>query len=227
MLKGVIFDMDGVLIDSHPVHKKAWRRFLLGLGKGVSEAELDFVLDGRKRDEILRYFLGDLTEEQVRLYGHQKDLLFREEALAINLSEGLQELLQQLQHAGIRMAVASSGSKGRVHFILEHLDLKGFFTAVITGDEVALGKPDPTLFRTAAQWLATLPEDTLVVEDAVSGVKAAKTAGMKCLGIAEGRRVELLQLAGADRVLPNFVGLTVAELKGLVTRNTSLGQAAD
>ncbi len=223
----IIFDLDGVIVDSHPIHKKAWRRFLSGLGRKVTDKELDFVLDGRKREDILSYFLGELTAEQVRNYGHEKDLLFRQEVLAINVCEGLRELLPELERDGIRMAVASSGSKGRVHFVLEHVGLKDFFSVVITGDEVTRGKPDPTIFLRAAERLAVPPERTLVVEDAVSGVRAAKTAGMRCLGIAEGHRVELLRVAGADRVLPNFVGLTVAELHGLIARDISVGHAAD
>src|SRR6266853_3642472 len=114
MLSGVIFDMDGVIVDSHPVHKKAWRRFLELQGKEVSDEELSFIMDGRKREEILRYFLGELSDEQVRILGRQKELLFREHATAMRTIEGLPAFLGLLARANVRLAVASSGSCARV-----------------------------------------------------------------------------------------------------------------
>ena len=209
MLKGVIFDMDGVIIDSHPIHKKAWRKFLASVGKEVSDQDLDFVMDGQKKEDILRHFLGNLSDEEVRLYGHRKEMLFREEALELKPVDGLPEFFQQLRQAGIPMALASSGSKRRVHYILERMGLRRDFRAVITGDDVPSGKPDPTIFMRAAGRLGFAHSDLLVVEDAVSGVQAAKRAGMKCLAVASDGRAQLLLKAGADRVIPNFVGLSV------------------
>src|SRR5690242_18377965 len=75
MLKGVIFDMDGVLIDSHPIHKRAWRKFFETLEVEVSDRELDFVLDGRKKEDILRHFLGDLPDCEIKDFGHKKEML--------------------------------------------------------------------------------------------------------------------------------------------------------
>ena len=72
MLRAAVFDMDGVIVNSHPIHKKTWRKFLKLQGKEISEEDLNFIMDGRKRDEILRYFLGELSDEQVWLLGDQK-----------------------------------------------------------------------------------------------------------------------------------------------------------
>ena len=76
-LRAVLFDMDGVLIDSHPAHRAAWREFLCSLGKDVSDTELSFILDGRTRAQILRHFLGELSEQGLQTYGKHKDELFR------------------------------------------------------------------------------------------------------------------------------------------------------
>jgi beta-phosphoglucomutase len=212
MLKGVIFDMDGVVIDSHPVHKAAWRRFLASLGRQVNDDELDFVLDGRKKEDILRHFLGDLSPAQIRDYGHQKEMMFREEALAINLVEGVTSLLDQIQAARIPIALASSGSHRRVQYILDRLDLRRRFNTVVTGDDVLKGKPDPGIFVLAAQGLQCGHSAVLVVEDAVAGVQAAKRVGMKCLAIASNGRGQLLRDSGADMVVANFVGLSLESL---------------
>jgi len=216
MIKGVIFDMDGVIIDSHPIHKAAWRRFLSCVGKPVNDSELNFILDGRKKEDILRHFLGDLSEEQIREYGRQKEKLFREEALQINLVPGIIAFLDHLHAAEIPLALASSGSRVRVQFILERLRIGGRFRVVVTGDDVIHGKPDPAIFLKAADQLGRPPSDLLVVEDAVSGIEAAKQLGMKCLAIASNGRSDLLRSAGADLVLRDFVGLSLETLQTMI-----------
>ncbi len=204
MLRAAIFDMDGVIVDSHPVHKKTWRKFLESLGKEIDEEHLNFIMEGRKRDEILRYFLGELSDEQVRALGHQKEQLFREESADMKAIDGLREFLWQLSEAKIRLAVASSGSNGRVNYVLDLLDLRHYFQAIITGDQVKYGKPDPTIFRVACDHLRVQPSETLVFEDSVSGVRAAKAAGMRCVGVATNGIIAILVEAGADHIIPDF-----------------------
>jgi beta-phosphoglucomutase len=204
MLRAVIFDMDGVIVDSHPVHKKTWRKFLELLGKEIDEQHLNFIMEGRKRDEILRYFLGELSDEQVRALGRQKEQLFREESADMKAIEGLREFLQQLSKAKIKLAVASSGSNGRVNFILDLLGLRHYFQAVVTGDQVTYGKPDPTIFRVACDQLCVQPSEALVFEDSVSGIRAAKAAGIRCVGVATNGIITILVQAGADHIIPDF-----------------------
>ncbi len=215
MLRAAIFDMDGVIVDSHPVHKKTWRKFLESLGKEIDEEHLNFIMEGRKRDEILRYFLGELSDEQVRTLGHQKEQLFREESADMKAIEGLREFLQQLSEAKIRLAVASSGSNSRVNYVLDSLNLRHYFQAVVTGDQVTYGKPDPTIFRVACDQLRVRPSETLVFEDSVSGVRAAKAAGMRCVGVANNGIIEILVEAGADRIIPNFSAVPVDLMREL------------
>ena len=113
-----------------------------------------------------------------------------------------------LGESGVRLAVASSASRQRVESTLEQFDLTRCFAAVVTGDDVANGKPDPAIFQTACQQLDGDPGgNSLVIEDAVSGVKGARAAGMKCLGIADSERARLLYEAGAHFVVPDFKGL--------------------
>ena len=215
MCKGVIFDMDGVLIDSHPVHKKAWAQFLASVNRPVSDQELEYVLDGRKREEILRHFLGDLPEEQVREYGQRKDEIFEESASELKTVSGVEEFLAMLELAGLPMAVATSASFARARGTLDELGILPQFSALVTGNDVANGKPDPEIFVRAAERLKLPAPNLLVVEDAVSGVKAAKSAGMKCLGIAADGREKKLRAAGADQVVPDFRKLSLREVQRL------------
>ena len=141
MLGGVIFDFDGVIVDSHPTHIQSWKTFLYSKGKAVSEAELAFVREGAKRGEILRHFLGELTPEQVVSYGAEKDKLFQARAIELKLVRGFAEFLYQLDAIGLPSAVASSGSRARVERTLETFSLRNRFGAVVTGNDVPRGKP--------------------------------------------------------------------------------------
>lgn len=215
MLRTIIFDLDGVLADSHPAHKKAWGELLGSVGQTVSAQELEYVVEGRKRDEIMRHFLGELSNEQIREYGLKKDSLFAKYSSDLQPIAGVRNFINAVHTAGIAMAVASSAGRKRVESNLRHLKLSQFFSAVITGDDVIKGKPDPALFIQAEERLNIAPEGILVCEDAVNGVQAAKAAGMKCLGIASAAREVLLKAAGADRIACDFTKVSLADVESL------------
>jgi beta-phosphoglucomutase len=218
MLAGIIFDFDGVIADSHPVHLQAWRLFLRSVGKDMHDEDLAFVLEGAKREEILQHFLGELTPEQTRLYGAEKEKLFQAHASKMKLICGVAEFVAELKTEGIPVAVASSGSRQRIERALENFDLTRHFCAVVTGDDVSKGKPDPALFLLAAQRMSIRPENILVCEDAVAGVEAAKAAGMKCLAIATKGRELKLRDAGADLLAEDFTAVKLADIKKLFAR---------
>ena len=213
MLKAAIFDMDGVLVDSHPVHMRAWRRVFQSTGKSFEDHDMAFILEGQKKEDILRHFLGDLPEEQKKALSEQKEILFHEEAGRIDTIPGVRKFLDELTAESIAMGVASCGSRRRVHYLLDALRLRDYFQVVLTGDDVKLGKPDPTIFRAAAFQLMMRPQEVLVIEDSVSGVTAAKNAGMRCLGIGTRVREKPLLQAGADEVAPNFLSVSLPSIK--------------
>lgn len=213
MLRGVVFDMDGVVIDSHPAHRAAWREFLQGVGRTTSDAELDIIFDGGKREEILKYFLGELDSRQIAEYGKRKDEILRIHGSKLQLIAGVVEFLDHLLHSGVRIALATSGSRGRVWGTLRELELGHYFEIIVTGDDVKAGKPDPAIYRLAASRMQESPNHLLAVEDAVSGVRAARLAGMRCLGIAHNGRAELLRSAGANPIVNDFRSLSLAHLE--------------
>jgi beta-phosphoglucomutase len=219
LFKGVVFDFDGVVVDSHPVHLRAWRKFLESTGRAVSEEQLQFILDGRRRDDILRHFLGALCDDKLVEYGRQKEQLFRSEAAEVRTIDGLVSFIEDLQREKLILSVASSGSRNRIDFLMQQLDLKKCFRVVITGDEVARGKPAPDLFLRAAHDLGIEPFELIAFEDAVSGVKAARSAGMKCVGIARVDRASILLEAGARYVVPDFRFLSYSKLRKLLSND--------
>jgi HAD superfamily hydrolase (TIGR01509 family) len=215
MLKGVVFDLDGVIVDSHPLHKQAWRAFLSYLGKEVSEADLDFIFEGRKRREILIHFLGKLSDSDIQLYGNKKDEFFRQASADLKPMGGIVELIKNLRQAGLSMAVATSASRQRALWTLEQLELAEYFAVVVSGDDVTLGKPNPATYRIASQRLSLHPKFLLAVEDSASGVRSAISAGLRCVGIAPTENVIPLIEAGADGVVPTLMNLTIQDLEDM------------
>jgi len=225
MLKAVIFDMDGVIVDSHPIHIRAWKRLLNSIDIVVKENDLDIVRDGKTKEEILRHFVPGLSARDISAYGELKDDLYREEAAELRLIRGVKRLLNELRWAGISTAVASSGSCWRVHQTLNTLRLRDYFAVVVTAGECVTGKSDSSIFVETAKRLQVRCEGVLVFEDSVPGTRSAAGLGMKCIGIGEGARASALMAAGAERGLPDFSGITLSELHGIFTDHSETEKA--
>jgi beta-phosphoglucomutase len=227
VLSGIVFDFDGVIVDSHPVHMRAWKKFFESTGTFVSEPQLRFVMEGRKRDEILRHFLGELSDAKLLEYGYRKDHIFLDEAADVRPIDGLLTFLEDLEHTQLVLSIASSGSRNRLEFLLRQLGLDRFFRLIVAGDDVEHGKPDPTIFLTVARNLRIDPAELVAFEDAVSGVQAAKAAGLKCVGIAQAERASILLDAGADRIAPDFCSLSYAKLLEIFVADVPSCPSAD
>src|SRR5579864_925075 len=212
----VVFDMDGVLIDSHPAHRAAWREFLRMVGRDASESELAFILEGRTRNEILHHFLGKLGSEELQEYGKRKDEIFRGIEHQIVPVRGVLDFINELNRRNIPMAVATSASEIRTFSTVERLGLGGCFEAVITASDVSAGKPDPMVYRLACERMGIPPQNALAFDDAGAGVEAAKSAGLRCIGVSSDCRILSLLEAGAETVIPDFAGLanTTSRLPG-------------
>jgi HAD superfamily hydrolase (TIGR01509 family) len=217
MFAGIIFDMDGVLADTHPIHRRAWREFLYEQGRSVSEKELDYIEEGHKLKEMMIHFLGPLSPSELSAHGERKRQLFYMADAEVRTFPGVVALLRELRGVGIPTAVATSASRVRAHTLLAKLGLEQYFRFIVTGDDVDLGKPDPAIFSRAAQLMDVAPESCLVIEDSSAGVQAANAAGMTCLGIATGERASALLRAGAARIVADLSGLSLQRLHDLFT----------
>ena len=194
----VIFDVDGVLIDSYQAHFESWR--MLCRERGLTMSEQQFVdTFGRTSREVARTLWKDAagSDDDVADMDRRKEAYFRQiidrefPAMA-----GAAELIDQLQDAGFSLAVGSSAPPENVHQILEHLQRKERFQGIITGNDVTRGKPDPQVFLLGAQAMRVDPSRCVVVEDAPAGVAAAHAAGMQCVALAStGRSPETLREA--------------------------------
>ena len=204
MLKAVIFDLDGVIADSHPIHEAAWKTLFAEQGLDAENLNLDFLYAGQPRGEIFRHFFGELPSAKFETLSRRKDELYTALVGALQPKPGLARVLRELAAAGIAMAVGTSAQRRRTLETLDHFGVAERFGAVVTGDDVGATKPAPEIFLRAAELVGAQPAETVVVEDSPVGIEAARAAGMKCVGYAPPERVEQLRKAGADDLILEF-----------------------
>jgi beta-phosphoglucomutase len=196
--RAVIFDMDGVLIDSYHAHFESWRQVAAEHGRVYTEAQFAAGFGRTSREVIAEQWSGEsLSDDRILEIDRRKEALFREiigrdfPAMA-----GAVGLIEALVGASFRVAVGSSGPVENVRLAIERLGIGRFLSAIVTGDDVKRGKPDPQVFLTAAQRMQVPPARCVVVEDAPVGVEAAHRGGMRAIGLAStGRTVEQLRAA--------------------------------
>lgn len=185
MIKGVIFDMDGTLVDNSPIHEQAFEIWCKTRGFSFTHSDLE-KLFGMGNDDILKFVTGDpnLTDETIDLYAQEKEATYRElYAPTIKPIAGLLDLLSELEAQGVKMAIGSSGMRKNVDFVLEKCGIERYFSALANGDLVKKAKPDPAIFLLAAQMLGLQPQECVVIEDSFAGIEAARRAGMKVVAI--------------------------------------------
>ena len=196
---GLIFDMDGVLIHSNPVHVRAWEIFNRRYGLETTGSMLRQMY-GRRNDELIREFFPGLTAEEVEARGAAKEKLYRE-MVAGRIEEilvpGLRSFLES--HRANPMAVASNAEPANVAFVLDR-GLRPYFRVVVDGHQVQHPKPDPEIYQRTAELLEIPPRDCVVFEDSLLGVQAARAAGCRVVGLLTTHD----DLPGADLKIDNF-----------------------
>jgi len=200
-LRAVLFDLDGVVADSHPVHEVAWKAVFAEAGLDAEKLDLDYLYAGHPRREIMTHYLGKLDEERFEHLSQRKDYFYEQAAERLSTKPGIPGVLTQLRAAGIACALATSAARDRTFETLERLHLDKAFGAVVVGSDVEIAKPAPDIFLLAAQKLNVPVGNCVVVEDSVAGVQAAARAGMGCAGFALPNRTDELWQAGATDVL--------------------------
>lgn len=214
---GVIFDVDGVLVDSYQAHFDAW--VIIGRQRGFTITEQMFATSfGRtSREAIVDVFgLVDLSPEQIAELDLTKEAIYRE-LLADSFPEldGAGPLIDALYDAGFKLGVGSSGPPGNVDLAVDKLARRDKFSGIITGRDVTRGKPDPQVFLYAAERMEVPPARCCVIEDAPPGIAAAHAAGMKCIAVTStGRTAE--EQHQADLIVKSLRELTPAKIAALI-----------
>jgi beta-phosphoglucomutase len=211
-----IFDMDGTLVDNNPYHFKAWKELFDQYNRVEVTPDLfNEKISGVPGMVIMRNFFGaDYDEQQMKAMFEEKTVRYRE-IYQPNIApiNGLERLLQELKNAGVKLAVASSATTSNIDFILNNLSIKSMFDTIVDGPRISKAKPNPQIFLKAADDLGITPDNCIVFEDSLSGVKAANAAGMKVVGITTSHTPA--ELHPVDMVINDYTGVTEHQLAAL------------
>ncbi len=213
MISAVVFDLDGVIVDTAKYHYLAWKRLADQLNIPFDEQTnelLKGVSRGRSLEIILREGKASLSEQDKKSYAEQKNTWYKEYLEELQRNEilpGILSLLYDLKERGIKIALGSASKNSPQ--ILEKLGLTSFFDVIVDGNSVSKAKPDPEVFLVAAQQLGVLPKNCIVIEDAQAGVEATIRAGMKVVGVGSEELLRdadivLSRTSDIQRVLDKF-----------------------
>ena len=215
MTKGVIFDMDGVLVMTENAHWLSWQA--AAASRGVTLTHATFLsCFGRVNPDCIRIMFGeDVPADESLRIADEKEAAFREIMRShVPIAPGLVELLTDLKSQHALMAVGSSAPPENVNLVLDAGKIRPFFGAAVDGSQVKRGKPAPDVFLLAASLLNLAPARCAVIEDAPAGIAAAKAAGMIAVGVATTHKSHELTAVGADVVFPTLADLSAFDLLG-------------
>jgi len=217
MIRTVIFDMDGVIIDTEPIHHHAFFTQFAELGITVSDELYASFLGSSTRNVFQRLKQEfDLPQEVAELLLRKRELFNQafDEDTSLDLLPGVRALIEDLKMQGVQMVLASSASKATIGRVFNRFGLAPYFTHTVSGEDFVQSKPNPAIFLHAAELAKTPVTECIVIEDSANGVAAAKAAGIYCVGYASPHSAGQ-DLRLADRVIQDFAELSAAQVQAI------------
>jgi len=214
--RGVLFDMDGVLIDTGELHRLSWYALAEAEDFEMTD-EIFYGTFGMQNHEILPLLVPGILPEELQRMARWKEAKYRELAHdRLTLLPGAEKLLQGLKEASFSLAIGTSTPKVNLDFVLEKLPMRQYFDGFVTGEEVVNSKPAPDTFLKAAEKLGLPSHRCIVVEDALQGVQAGKAALMRVVAVTTTRSREDLQQASPDRIVDSLEELEAQDFLKLL-----------
>lgn len=215
----IIWDVDGTLLDSAEQHFAAWSAYAAGIGRPFTRADFAATFGWRNPEIVRHLFDPSATDADCAAVGLRKETLYRDLVRrdGVSLLPGVPELLAGFAERGWPQAVGSSAPRGNLDLLLAVTDTLQYFAAVVSGDDVTRGKPDPEVFLAAAAMLGADPARCVVFEDAPAGVQAARAAGMRCVAVVSHHPAEVLAAAGAELVVNSLADVAVERVAELAS----------
>lgn len=213
--KAVIWDMDGVIVDTAACHLKAWQAVFKK--RGIEFNEEDFRRGfGQRNDAIIAMAAGGkISRREIDVISLQKEAGFRDSTKGkLTPLPGVIKLMTSLKEREFKMALASSAPMENIELVTKTLDIGDCFEAIVCDKDVAEGKPSPKVFLLAAERLGVMPRDCLVIEDAATGVAAAKRAGMHCLAVTNTNPRQSLK--EADLVVDSLETVSASDVESFL-----------
>jgi beta-phosphoglucomutase len=218
MIQTVIFDMDGVIVDTEPVHRYAYFQHFAELDIPVTEAMFTTFTGNSTRNVFQNLKTLFNLEQDVEDLIQRKRTIFNEAFDTkedLELLGGVENLIKEFHQKGMQLILASSASKVTIERVFSRFKLHQYFTHIVSGEDFPKSKPDPAIFEYAASMSIAFKENCIVIEDSTNGVKAAKAAGIYCVGY-NSIHSKLQDLSAADVVINHFNEIdyeTVAQYK--------------
>lgn len=213
---GVIFDMDGVLVDSAESHFESWQRLAAEEGITITRKQFEAGF-GRQNRDIIPMIFGSVSPQRLEAIASRKEQIYRDLVRAnVPAIPGASRLVKGLAKEGVPLAVGSAGPRQNIDLVLAAMQIESCFQTVVSGEDASRGKPDPQVFQIACQRLELPPDRCVVIEDAVAGVQAARAAGTRVVAVLMHEQAEKLRKAGADLVIEQLQHLAVQQLRELV-----------
>ena len=214
--RAVVWDMDGVIVDSAEAHNASWAAMAQEFGVPY-DGEKDFrSIFGRHNTEIINSMWNVTDAGRVGLMTESKERHFRRAAPTLRPLSGVLDLMASLQKAGWRQAIGSSAPMENIRLLVEATGIASYIEAIASGDDVSQGKPDPQVFLIAFERLGVHPQDGVVIEDAPAGIQAGVRAGAATLGVTNTQTEDTLKKAGAQRVVESLAEVAVEDMERLV-----------
>jgi beta-phosphoglucomutase len=203
-IKGFIFDMDGVVIDNHQFHFKAWMEFSKKYDYHLDARIYRDEFNGKTNADLFRMIFGQISDEQLGKYANEKESLYQKlYADEMKPHKGLIDFLEFATLNNYKIALGTSAPTGNVDFILDGLLLRKYFQVIVDGSQVQKGKPDPEVYLKCAAKLGLEPKNCIVFEDAIAGIESGKRAGCQVVGVATSHREEELK-SYTDMIISDF-----------------------
>ncbi len=207
MLTAILFDLDGTIVNTDPIHYKAWRQMLANYGIDIDETFYKSRISGRLNPEIVKDILPQLSADAGQKFADEKEALFRELTPELKPLNGFSELLKWTDTHQLKRALVTNAPRLNAEFMLEVLGIKAAFDAVILADDCIAGKPDPAPYQVALSKLGITAKEAIALEDSPSGIRAAVGAEIATIGIASTHDAKILLEVGSFLAIPDFTDL--------------------
>jgi beta-phosphoglucomutase len=206
--KAVLFDMDGTLVNNLQFHLEAWMSFLKKYSRKITPQEFNEKNHGTIYEIIPRFFPEYTDAETIRKLGFEKEKYYRDlYEPHIKPVEGLIPFLEKLTKENTRIGLATAGDLHNINFTLDNLSIRSYFSAITGSEEVRYGKPNPEVYLLTAHKLNTKPEDCLVIEDSIAGIKAGIAAGMQVMALTTAHSYAELEAYPLFKIIDNYSDL--------------------
>lgn len=203
-MKGAIFDMDGVVVDNHQFHFKAWMSFAQKYNFKLNEQIYRDTFNGKTNADLFKMIFGNISNEQMSSYASEKEGLYQKlYASEMRAHKGLIDFLDFLKREKIKIALGTSAPTQNVDFTLDNLKLRHYFEVIVDGAQVERGKPDPQVYQLCALRLGLDPKDCVVFEDSLAGLESGERAGCRIIGVATSHEAYELKVK-TDLIIHDF-----------------------